>query len=164
MFIISGAMRRYLRICFLFVFIGFLSGCAGIYPPANVKPIERVMLVTGYCKCGKCCGWRRTWYGKPVYASGSNMGKPKAIGITASGAPAGHGTIAADRAKYPFGTIMYVEGYGYGRVEDTGGDIKGDHIDLYFSSHSAAMRWGKKNMAVRIWMEGRKTATSVPTS
>ena len=30
------------------------------------------------------------------------------------------GTIAADTRRYPFGTIMYVPGYGYGRVEDRG--------------------------------------------
>ena len=61
------------------------------------------------------------------------------------------GTIAADTAYYPFGTRMYVPGYGWGVVEDRGGAIKGAHrIDLYFSSHSDALRWGRKNVGVTV--------------
>jgi hypothetical protein len=22
-----------------------------------------LVLVTGYCNCGKCCGWKRSWFG-----------------------------------------------------------------------------------------------------
>ncbi len=36
------------------------------------------------------------------------------------------GTIAADTDHYPFGTRMYIPGYGWGKVEDRGGAIKGD--------------------------------------
>ncbi len=62
------------------------------------------------------------------------------------------GTIAADGAEYAFGVIMYVPGYGYGRVEDRGGAIKGDHIDLYFKTHSEAKAWGKQRKVVTIWV------------
>jgi len=61
------------------------------------------------------------------------------------------GTIAADTAHYPFGTRMYVPGYGYGVVEDRGGAIKGPRrIDLYFDSHSDARRWGRQTVKVEI--------------
>ena len=110
------------------------------------------MVVTGYCKCGQCCGWRRTWYGKPVYASGPNAGQRKRVGITSSGTRARQGTIAADTSIYPFGTIMYVPGYGYGRVEDTGGAIRGQHIDLFFAGHTRARQWGKQELTVRVWL------------
>nr|WP_320010442.1 3D domain-containing protein [uncultured Desulfobulbus sp.] len=61
------------------------------------------------------------------------------------------GTIAADTRYYPFGTRMYVEGYGWGRVEDRGGAIKGpNRIDLYFDSHQDALEWGRKKSLVRI--------------
>ena len=61
------------------------------------------------------------------------------------------GTIAADTRYYPFGTRMYVPGYGWGRVEDRGGDIKGrDRIDLYFDSHTDALLWGRKKIQVQI--------------
>ena len=42
----------------------------------------------------------------------------------ASGKMAKVGTIAADTSVYPFGTIMYIPGYGYGEVQDVGGAIK----------------------------------------
>jgi hypothetical protein len=61
------------------------------------------------------------------------------------------GTIAADTRYYPFGTRMYVPGWGWGRVEDRGGAIKGqDRIDLYFSSHDEALRWGRQKLPVQI--------------
>ena len=109
------------------------------------------MVVTGYCKCGECCGWKRNWYGRPVYAYGSLKGKRKKVGVTARGTRARKGTIAADRSRYPFGTVMFVEGYGYGTVEDVGGAIKGEHIDLYFYSHKQAKSWGKKIQNVKVW-------------
>jgi len=145
-------MRKAIVICLVMLVGAVLQcGCRGIRPPRGVEAVERTMLTTGYCRCGKCCGWRRTWYGRPVFSSGPNKGKRKRVGQTASGIIARTGTIAADTSKYPFGTIMYVEGYGYGRVEDRGGKVKGDHIDLYFTTHKQALRWGKKKIAVKIW-------------
>ncbi len=128
------------------------AGCSGIRPPPGVRPIEREMEVTGYCSCGSCTGWRRTWYGRAVFAYGAQEGQRKQIGITASGTRARVGTFAADTGLYPFGTIMYVPGYGYGRVEDRGSAIKGDAIDLYFRSHSAALEWGRRSKRVKIWL------------
>lgn len=127
-------------------------GCATVRPPYRTPTKEQRMAVTGYCKCGDCCGWRRNWYGMPVYAGGSKEGQRKQVGLTASGRMASEGTIAADTRLYPFGTVMYIEGYGYGRVEDTGGRVKGQHIDLYFHSHREARRWGQQKKVVKVWM------------
>jgi hypothetical protein len=61
------------------------------------------------------------------------------------------GTIAADTNYYPFGTEMYVPGYGDGLVEDRGSAIKGEkRIDLYFNSHSKARQWGRQTLEVEI--------------
>ena len=61
------------------------------------------------------------------------------------------GTIAADTKYYPFGTRMYIPGYGWGVVQDRGGAIKGpDRIDLYFDSHSDALHWGRRKLHVII--------------
>ncbi|MBI1784376.1 3D domain-containing protein [Candidatus Sumerlaeota bacterium] len=61
------------------------------------------------------------------------------------------GTIAADTDYYPFGTEMYVPGYGWGIVEDRGSAIKGpDHIDVYFPSHGRALEWGRQTVNVTI--------------
>lgn len=61
------------------------------------------------------------------------------------------GTIAADTRHHSFGTRMYVPGYGYGVVEDRGGAIKGpNRLDLYYSSHSEALEWGRQHVKVEI--------------
>ncbi len=61
------------------------------------------------------------------------------------------GTIAADTKYYPFGTRMFIEGYGWGKVEDRGSAIKGPkRIDLYFDSHQDALEWGRKTVPVEI--------------
>lgn len=62
------------------------------------------------------------------------------------------GTIAADTRYYPFGTRMYIDGYGYGIVEDRGGAIKGpNRLDLFYRSHSEALQWGRQQVMVRIY-------------
>ncbi len=138
----------------LALFLSFpAAGCSRVQPPAGVEPIERTMEVTAYCSCGSCTGWRRNWYGRPVYAYGPQEGEPKEIGVTASGTKAGVGTIAADTGIYPFGTVMYVPGYGYGRVEDRGSAITGQKIDLYFDSHQEALEWGRRRETVKIWRQ-----------
>ncbi|HMP72000.1 MAG TPA: 3D domain-containing protein [Kiritimatiellia bacterium] len=131
-----------------------VAGCVlrpGIRPPPRVQPVEVRMVATGYCHCGDCCGWKRNWWGRPVYAYGRSKGQPKQVGITASGTRVRHGTIAADTSIYPFGTVMYVPGYGYGVVEDRGGAIKGQRIDLYFKTHQRALEWGRQNVTVKVW-------------
>ena len=148
----------------MLVAVAWLAGCATIRPPDGLGVVERPMVVTGYCKCGQCCGWERNWFGRAVFSSGPKKGKRKLVGQTARGTMARHGTIAADPARYPFGTVMYISGYGYRRVEDTGSGVRGDHIDLYFHSHGAALDWGKQRKVVRIWLPGSALARSGESS
>ena len=138
--------------------ISSLIWCSGCYndrirPPRNKTSRVVVVETTGYCNCGKCCSWKRSFFGlgRPVFSSGPNRGKPKKVGVTASGSTAKHGTIAADTSKLPFGSVIYIPGYGYGRVEDRGGAIKGAKLDLWFSSHEKALKWGRKKMKVKVW-------------
>ena len=88
-------------------------------------------------------------YRKPVY---EKSGKAKKVGMTSSGMRTRRGTIAADIKKYPYGTIVEIPGYGYGRVEDIGGAIKGERLDAWFPSHSEALKWGKKALDVKVWL------------
>lgn len=141
-----------------------LTGCSprsaradSFRAPRRAPDREITMRVTGYCPCGKCCNWKRNWLFRPVIASGPNKGRRKEIGVTASGKMAGRGTIAADERLFPFGTVMYVPGYGYGIVEDRGGAIKGHHIDLFYRSHFTAKRWGNRKLRVKVWYPPRQT-------
>lgn len=56
------------------------------------------------------------------------------------------GTIAADPKKFPYGTIVYVPGYGYGVIEDTGSmRHRAETLwDLYMPTKSECTKWGRK--------------------
>jgi 3D (Asp-Asp-Asp) domain-containing protein len=133
-----------------------LSGCAHNYRrdiPRGVQPVRVAMEVTGYSDDKKSTNWKRNWRLQPVIASGPSKGKPKKVGITASGKKAKQGTIAADTSLYPFGTIMHVPGYGYGQVQDRGSAIKGQKIDLFFEKKKDALKWGRRrNVPVTVWV------------
>ena len=132
-----------------------MEGCT-VYgqPSRDGTPGRSVkMEVTGYDSGQKSCNWTYDRHGRPVVASGPNKGKPKAVGVTASGTRAKRGTAAADTDYYPFGTVLHVPGYGYATVEDRGGDIKGPHrLDLWFPTEREARAWGRrKNLTVTVW-------------
>lgn len=134
-------------------FLLALQGCSSMKPRGEREEIV-VMETTAYCACKACCGWKRKYgcfLGPPVVASGPNRGKRKQVGITADGSKAKRGTIAADTRLYPFGTIMYVPGYGWGEVQDTGSSIKGNRLDLFFPSHRKALEWGRKKVRVKVY-------------
>jgi 3D (Asp-Asp-Asp) domain-containing protein len=132
--------------------LSLLNGCCLFPKERGYKREVRKMLVTAYDAGKKSCGWKRKYgcIGPPVYAYGPLKGKRKLVGITADGTKAKKGTIAADIRKYPFGTKMYVPGYGWGEVHDVGSAIKGDHIDVFFPSNKDALKWGRKYLKVII--------------
>ncbi|RYX80281.1 hypothetical protein EON83_29265, partial [bacterium] len=72
---------------------------------------------------------------------------------TATGVRCTYGAVAVDPRLIPLGTKLYIEGYGYGFACDTGGAIKGKHIDLAFDSARAAMNHGRRR--TRVWILGR---------
>lgn len=80
--------------------------------------------VTAYCPCPICCG------------EYSNMVNP----TTASGAPAVEGVTCAAPSNFAFGTELIVDGHTY-TVQDRGGAINGNHLDIYFSNHQAALNF-----------------------
>lgn len=89
----------------------------------------KIYKVTAYCACAKCCG--------------------KSTGRTASGKKATAGRTVAAPSTFKFGTKLSINGKTY-VVEDRGGAIKGNRIDLYVESHSAALRWGVKYLPVEV--------------
>ncbi|MCA0989577.1 G5 and 3D domain-containing protein [Guptibacillus algicola] len=75
-------------------------------------------------------------------------------GITATGfnlkSNPGAKVIAVDPSVIPLGSKVHVEGYGTAIAADTGGAIKGNKIDVFFSSKSAAYSWGRKSVKITI--------------
>ena len=85
--------------------------------------------ITAYCPCSKCCG--------------------KATGRTASGTKATPGRTVAASGKYAFGTKLNIGGHIY-TVEDRGGAITGNKIDIFVNSHSEALQWGVRYLPVSV--------------
>lgn len=96
------------------------------------KEIEwQIAKATAYCSCTKCCG-------------------PNAKGITASGTKVKANYTIAMSKKYPFGTQIEIENMGIYTVEDRGGAITDNRIDIYFASHSEALAFGTKTLRFRV--------------
>lgn len=90
--------------------------------------------ITYYCACKKCCG--------------------KDNGITASGVKAQAGvTVAADTSKLPFGSKIYINGIGWRTVQDRGGNIKGNRLDIYISSHDDTKPYNVQYLDVWVVIE-----------
>ena len=86
--------------------------------------------VSAYCACMQCCG--------------------KTNGITASGTQATANRTIAASSVYPFGTKIEIEGMGIYTVEDRGGAITGNKIDIYFDSHQEALQFGRRNLQIKV--------------
>lgn len=89
----------------------------------------QIYKVTAYCSCAKCCG--------------------KSSGITALGTRATAGRTVAASSKFAFGTKLNVNGHVY-TVEDRGGAISGNKIDIFVNSHAEALAWGVKYLPVSV--------------
>lgn len=98
-----------------------------------------------------------TGYTAGVESTGKRPGD-RGYGITYSGVKVRRGivsTIAADPKVFPIGTLLYIPGYGYGVVADTGKAIKGNRIDLYFETPGQVYReWGKRTVKVDVLVRG----------
>ncbi|WP_307476534.1 3D domain-containing protein [Paenibacillus harenae] len=85
-----------------------------------------------------------TAYSAGVESTGKDENHPQ-YGITASGTTVSEGrTIAVDPKVIPIGWWVFIEGIGFRRAEDTGSAIKGNKIDVYFSSQKTAEKFGRK--------------------
>ncbi|MFC1856175.1 3D domain-containing protein [Thermodesulfobacteriota bacterium] len=149
--------RVHIKSLIIFILsVAIFSACC-LYPKKRPRKEERIVMeVTAYCACGECCGYYRscfTCWMIPYYSRGPSRGKKKDIGITSDGTKARKGTIAADIRLYPYGTKMRIPGYGWGVVHDTGSAIKGNHIDIFFSSHKDALKWGRQKLTVTVISE-----------
>ena len=88
-----------------------------------------VYKITAYCPCSKCCG--------------------KTSGRTASGTKATAGRTVAASSKFAFGTKLNIGGHVY-TVEDRGGAINGNKIDIFVNSHAEALAWGVRYLNVNV--------------
>lgn len=104
---------------------------------AGITPTVTKLNTSAYCSCMICCG--------------------KTNGITSSGAPAKEWYTIAAGSSYPIGTVIYIPALadkpngGWFVVEDRGGAISNNKIDIYMGSHTSALIFGRKNLECHIY-------------
>ncbi len=114
------------------------------------KVIERGTSGTYRTSRGSDFRYKEVLYMK-AYAYTSN-----GYATTASGHVARVGYIAVDPRVIPLGSRVYIQGlngaptYGYAIASDTGGNIKGNIIDLYMNSTQECINWGARQVKVYI--------------
>ncbi|MFT8364161.1 MAG: 3D domain-containing protein [Sporolactobacillus sp.] len=59
--------------------------------------------------------------------------------------------IAVDPRVIPMFSLVLIPGYGKAIARDTGGRIKGNIIDVHFSSKQQAIRWGRKHITIKVY-------------
>lgn len=101
-------------------------------------PTVKTFNTSAYCSCAKCCG--------------------KTSGVTSSGAtPTTWSTIAAGK-NYPIGTIIYIPALkdkpneGWFIVQDRGGSITNNKLDIYMGTHTEAIQYGRKSLECYVYM------------
>lgn len=91
--------------------------------------------VTAYCACPNCCG---------AYAAD----RPDGVVYGAIGEPlTPYYSIAVDPNVIALGDTVTINGQEY-KAQDTGGGVKGNHIDIYMDDHEAAIEWGVQYLEV----------------
>lgn len=93
-------------------------------------------------------------YSRAVSCTGYAYCEPG--GITASGTATRQGAIAVDPSVIPLGSHLFViasDGsvvYGEAVAEDTGGNIKGNTVDLFYNSESLCRSFGRRTVTVYV--------------
>lgn len=101
--------------------------------PEGVLVSLGMFTVTAYCDCGQC---QEQW-----------------IGQTSTGAdPIPQRTVAVDPKVINYGTELIIDGHRY-VAEDSGGSIKGHHIDILMSTHEEAEAYGVQEKEVFTWIK-----------
>ncbi len=68
---------------------------------------------------------------------------------TSTGSAPGYGTVAVNPSVIPYGTKLYIPGYGYGIASDTGG-FSPNTIDVFFDTYQECINWGRKTLTIYI--------------
>lgn len=114
-------------------------------PPTEPEPDETweslgTYTLTAYCPCEQCCG---------IYGANrptDENGDP--IVYTSIGAVARAGTtIAVDPSIIPYGSEVKINGHVY-IAQDTGGAMRGNRVDIYFTDHQEALNFGRQTAEV----------------
>ena len=103
----------------------------------GITPKVATFNTSAYCPCMSCCG--------------------KTNGITSSGALASQWYTLAAGSVYPIGTVIYIPYFkdkpngGWFVVQDRGGAISSDRLDIFYNSHSSALQFGRRYLECYVY-------------
>lgn len=121
------------------------------------KPRDRIIVQGSYpvmpvSKSGKLLS-----YYKKLRVRATAYWAVRGIGRTFTGSgrmairnPNGYSTIAVDKHLFPYGTKLFIEGYGFAVAADTGTAIIGNTIDVYFNTRQEARGWAVRHPLVYV--------------
>ncbi|MBS9350203.1 G5 and 3D domain-containing protein [Listeria welshimeri] len=115
---------------------------------ANAKPAKKVTTTntSSHKSSSKAPSNGKTFTMESTAYSGGGV---TATGINLSANP-GMKVVAVDPSIIPLGSRVWVEGYGEAIAGDTGGAIKGNIVDVYFSNESSCYSWGRRTVTVKV--------------
>jgi 3D (Asp-Asp-Asp) domain-containing protein len=90
---------------------------------------------------------RTTWYNA---THGAWAREDPNYGLTRSGLMLDYGICAVDPNVIPLGTRFYVPGYGICLAADTGGLVRGNHVDLGFPEEAGWNPWNTQSLDIYI--------------
>ena len=96
---------------------------------------QLTLRVTGYCAgpCRHCGTTGRT-------ATGRDARRVRGVAVSSR---------SRGRAV-PLGRKVFLRGHGWLRVDDTGGGVRANQLDLRFRRHRDAQQWGVRTMRVNV--------------
>jgi 3D (Asp-Asp-Asp) domain-containing protein len=74
-----------------------------------------------------------------------------------------HG-IAVDPDLIPIGSQLWIPGYGHAVADDTGGRIRGYHVDVRIQDYDRMLSWGRRNLQIYVISEGSDPAAKKAAS
>lgn len=121
------------------------------------KPTDKLIVQGAYPHMPISRGGRILPFKKVIDARATAYWAVRGVGrtYTASGRLAvrnedGYSTVAVDPKVIPYGTKLFIEGYGFAIAADTGTAIKGNKIDVFFNTFKEACNWAVKKVKVYI--------------
>lgn len=121
------------------------------------KTVDKLIVLGGYPSKPISPDGKMLSYSKKFVARATAYWAVRGVGRTFTGSgrrairnSRGYSTVAVDRKLYPYGTKLFIEGYGFAIAADTGTAIKGNTIDVFFNTRKEACNWAVKHPTVYV--------------
>lgn len=149
--IVSVGVKGEKKVVTRYIKVGKLEVKKNIYEVVVKEPITQVV------KYGTAANILKTSRGNIRYkkvmdveATAYTIAEGNGDGVTSIGIVPYRGIIAVDPSVVPYGTRVYVPGYGLAMAGDTGGAIVNNRIDCFMEDYDEAMQFGRRHIKMYI--------------